>query len=153
MSAEPINVRAVLTQWLRNLSNHNHARCVEMDQVVLGGCPGKYFQTKFTLACVPDQEVVDDETCDEDAERVVEEDAGDFAMAAFSTNVIKYTDLREAAESDSHCVAPIRRHTDVYVEILVTSPLARCATQPAVLNLFTNGDVEISYYIPTRNPT
>jgi hypothetical protein len=164
MSAEPINVHAVLTQWLRNLANHTRAKLVEPDLVLLESFPCKYFQTKFMLGCVPDQETLEledgpenepDEAvegCAADDVADVEEAAGayDIAVTAVGTaDTIKYTDLRATSES----LVAAQQHTDVYVEILVTSPLAKCVTQPATLSLFQNGDVEISYYIPTRSRT
>lgn len=101
--------------------------------------PCRHFETLFTLHCLPEPPTPED----------VEPEA---AVAMFDN--VQYSAVAYASgASVYHSYGKPRiPRPDVFVEISFMSSALWGIFQPAVLCVRTNGDVEIRYYIPTRNP-
>ena len=103
--------------------------------------PCKHFETLFSLHCLPDPDPESVSTAvAEEAERMF--------------GNVQYSAMAYASGDGLYLIPekPPRKRPDVFVEISFMSSALWGKFQPAVLCMRSNRDVELRYYIPTRNP-
>jgi len=158
MSTEPLDARAVLSQWLQRLRQHTHAAAdapYAPDSVRLSEFPLPYFQTQFNL--------VESYTAEQETEAEDEDEA--VAMDAVHMADVKHPgDVPDAIEHVAGVYKACRSTVHEYevlpsgfdqvstlVKIYVYATSVATTLPPAALCVRRNGDVELAYYIPTRS--